>query len=49
MIGAAQYPTLTRALLAYALPADIALAYLALAQRAGEVAALKKIAEETGE
>lgn len=43
------YPALTRALISYALPPDIALAYLALAQRAGEVAALKKIAEEIGE
>lgn len=44
-----EYPALTLALLAYALAPDIALAYLALAQRAGEVAALKKIAEEIGE
>lgn len=44
-----EYPALARALLTYALHADIALAYLALAQRAGEVAALKAIAEEIGQ
>lgn len=49
MDNLSQYPALTRALLAYALPADIALAYLALAQRAGEVEALKAIREEMGE